>query len=525
MSNNDPPNPSAPSHHDLSTKNLPEQPNSPLKDPSKIHYQANHVRRLIIASYWLVIVLALPLWWRTTSIERLRLPQGRIGSLGDKSLRFDIGLYAEDGRVRDALERPAFKERLAGEGVDVRVAEDEKFDYKVLFHDGEDTYVEGRSVSFPQGTNDDTVLDVLTSLLVPHLVDKRHEQHIVPFAPRYQLSFSLLNEDAADGTSMLSWPIRGNIRRHLTPTLGDLANLYNFTIESQVQFHAPLAFEPVPLRRESDSDATDARDAANEEKPEAKEAGLTPEQLTVFVNSAEWSLSSSVSNDPVLHFLLFVPKRPLHILTDSGEPSPSRAFLIPQWGGIVLADTNLLTANPAAQVAAGHAAQVDAAFATFRAQLVTLLGVSQLPAGVTARLPSGHISAWQADALIRRRARESAQEARDTLSSISRLIDQIENMPVGARVRDDVQGALQALEMAYSSASASMLSAFQHAAHATVLASQAFFSPGMLQLLYFPPEHIYAVYMPLFASALIPLLATAVREVKAWRRERAAPVA
>ena len=157
--------------------------------------------------------------------------------------------------------------------------------------------------------------------------------------------------------------------------------------------------------------------------------------------------ASSVSNDPVLHFLLFVPKRPLHILTDSGEPSPSRAFLIPQWGGIVLADTDLLTADPAAQVAAGHAAQVDAAFATFRAQLVTLLGVPQLPASVTARVPSGHITAWQADALLRRRARESAQEARDTLSSISRLVDQIENMPVGARVRDDVQGALQALEM------------------------------------------------------------------------------
>ncbi|KAL1704830.1 phosphatidylinositol-glycan biosynthesis class S protein-domain-containing protein [Schizophyllum commune] len=466
----------------------------PLKDPSKIHYQANHVRRLIIASYWLVIVLALPLWWRTTSIERLGLPQGRIGSLGDKSSRFSIGLSVQSERVREALDRPHWKERLAGEGLDVRVAGDEKHGERYFI------YSEGLISTVSDCLADlvsiDTVLDVLTSLLVPHVVDRRHEQHIVPFAPRYQLSFSLLNEDAADGTSMLSWPIRENIRRHLTPTLNDLANLYNFTIESQVQFHAPLAFEP---------------------KVGAKDAGLTPEQLTVFVNSAEWSLSSSVSNDPVLHFLLFVPKRRLHILTDSGEPSPSRAFLIPQWGGIVLADTDLLTADPAAQV--------DTAFATFRAQLVTLLGVPQLPAGVIARVPSGHISAWQADALLRRRARESAQEARDTLSSISRLVDQIENMPVGARVRDDVQGALQALEMAYSSASASMLSAFQHAAHATVLASRAFFSPGMLQLLYFPPEHIYAVYMPLFASALIPLLATAVRELKAWRRERATPVA
>ncbi|KAL1726246.1 phosphatidylinositol-glycan biosynthesis class S protein-domain-containing protein [Schizophyllum commune] len=476
---------------------------SPLKDPSKILYQANHVRRLIIASYWLVIVLALPLWWRTTSIERLGLPQGRIGSLGDKSLRFSIGLSVQSERVKEALDRPHWKEGLAGEGLDVRVAGDEDSGEKYFMHT--EGLISSVSDCLADLVSIDTVLDVLTSLLVPHVVDRRHEQHIVPFAPRYQLSFSLLNEDAADGTSMLSWPIRENIRRHLTPTLNDLANLYNFTIESQVQFHAPLAFEPVPLR--------------------PKEAGLTPEQLTVFVNSAEWSLSSSVSNDPVLHFLLFVPKRPLHILADSEEPSPSRAFLIPQWGGVVLADTDLLTADPAAQVAAGHAAQVDAAFATFRAQLVTLLGVPQLPAGVTARVPSGHISPWQADALLRRRARESAQEARDTLSSISRLVDQIENMPVGARVRDDVQGALQALEMAYSSASASMLSAFQHAAHATVLASRAFFSPGMLQLLYFPPEHIYAVYMPLFASALIPLLATAVREVKAWRRERATPVA
>ena len=92
--------------------------------------------------------------------------------MGDKSLRFSIGLSVGDGRVRDALARPAFKERLAGEGVDVRVAGDEKHgkneaisenhtcserqrtDYQVLFHDGQDTYIEGRSVSFPRGVSD-----------------------------------------------------------------------------------------------------------------------------------------------------------------------------------------------------------------------------------------------------------------------------------------------------------------------------------------------------------------------------------
>lgn len=42
----------------------------------------------------------------------------------------------------------------------------------------------------------------------------------------------------------------------------------------------------------------------------------------------------------------------------------------------------------------------------------------------------------------------------------------------------------------------------------------------MLALLYFPAEHKYAVYAPLFASIAAPLLAAVLREVLAWRRAR-----
>lgn len=40
----------------------------------------------------------------------------------------------------------------------------------------------------------------------------------------------------------------------------------------------------------------------------------------------------------------------------------------------------------------------------------------------------------------------------------------------------------------------------------------------MLALLYFPAEHKYAVYTPLFAPVAVPLLATALRE---WKKARA----
>ena len=44
----------------------------------------------------------------------------------------------------------------------------------------------------------------------------------------------------------------------------------------------------------------------------------------------------------------------------------------------------------------------------------------------------------------------------------------------------------------------------------------------MLGTLYFPDEHLYAIYMPLFAPIAVPLFGSALRELKAWRKARAA---
>jgi GPI-anchor transamidase subunit S len=61
-----------------------------------------------------------------------------------------------------------------------------------------------------------------------------------------------------------------------------------------------------------------------------------------------------------------------------------------------------------------------------------------------------------------------------------------------------------------------------YSSEALALASRAFFSPGMLALLYFPAEHTYAVYAPLFAPISLPLLVALVREIKDWKRARRA---
>lgn len=71
-------------------------------------------------------------------------------------------------------------------------------------------------------------------------------------------------------------------------------------------------------------------------------------------------------------------------------------------------------------------------------------------------------------------------------------------------------------------ASLSLTETLTYSAQAVTLASRAFFHPGMLALLYFPAEHKYAVYTPLFASAIIPLVAAAIRELRAWNTQRRA---
>jgi len=47
---------------------------------------------------------------------------------------------------------------------------------------------------------------------------------------------------------------------------------------------------------------------------------------------------------------------------------------------------------------------------------------------------------------MRRRSLENARGSQETLQSIVKLVDQIENMPVGQDVLGDIQDALAALE-------------------------------------------------------------------------------
>ncbi|KZO94226.1 hypothetical protein CALVIDRAFT_581489 [Calocera viscosa TUFC12733] len=472
-------------------------------------------RRWIVASYWLVVVLVLPVWYYMTSIERLQLPTERIEQLGYEEVAFPIKIDVDLGDIYDPELGRTYDHKLTQDLARLE-----------LFSTGEFPPLEFQiSTSTPQNLDDpcqnmaideeeDSYLsETLRDLIAPYSNMMLHppaaESRIAQYSPTYRLAFTLLNEDASVGGAATGWEVQQALAQYIRLTLAQLSALHNFTIESQVQYFGGLTFDP--------------------EGPLVDDKGvqrwtLSEEQMSVFVNSAEWTLTSGVSNDPVLHFILFIPsadRRPL--ITHNTIPGQRNdSFILPQWGGVVIH-------NPAQHSAAPNtflsAHDLSGPFRIFRSQLSALLGVPQFPPQVVSLdHPKSPVTAWQLDALKRRRAVENIRNSADALRSIVSLVHQIENMPVGHDVLGQVDGALAALD-ATTGATTSLSSLSKILAHsidAFVLSSKAFFNPAMIGLLYYPTEHKYAVYTPLFAPVAVPLIVALVREIKAARERRRA---
>jgi phosphatidylinositol glycan class S len=104
---------------------VPVQP-SPLRDPSLLSYQKDGLRRSIIAAYWIVIILALPLWWSTTSIKRLSLSSTRLLEQTQRRLDLPVTICVESdplfvAELKQALANLAYEDPLQWRGISVDV--------------------------------------------------------------------------------------------------------------------------------------------------------------------------------------------------------------------------------------------------------------------------------------------------------------------------------------------------------------------------------------------------------------------
>ncbi|XP_077448910.1 GPI transamidase component PIG-S [Stigmatopora argus] len=251
---------------------------------------------------------------------------------------------------------------------------------------------------------------------------------------------------------------------------------------------------------------------------------LSADSLAHVINPAESRLgSNAASSNPPLNFLLYVPDAqhsPLRILDPQKRLVASNAFHSPHWGGIMIYNVNRENATLPIDI------DIDMAkvMGVFLAQLRLLLGVKPTahPSGVLVAPPgSSGLSDWELDRLMWSHSVENIATATTTITSLVQLLDQIDTIVINDNIAEQVSNAVASLQLATGELELGNLAfALQYSKEAILASERAFFDPSLLHLLYFPSDQKFAIYIPLFLPMGVPLVLSLLKIAAEVRQRR-----
>lgn len=309
------------------------------------------------------------------------------------------------------------------------------------------------------------------------------------YAPTYHLTVSLFTPTASPST----WDIESALAEYLVPLLDSLSHTSNFTIDTQVQLYA--AISPSVQAPEQDT--------------EQRLWTLREEDLSSFINAAEWPLSPSIGFGPTLNFIVYVPDPKNVPLVIKGSQASS--WLIPQWGGIYILNpsgaSELSTTTPTLSKE-----EIQPALLTFSHQLLSFLGAPQSPPSLPLQLQT----------LTRLHAASLLLSASSTMGSLARLTVALPSIAIPETVSTAVDKTLTHLRLTCNALKEGRFDdALSTARVAEAEAEKGFFEKSMVGQVYFPDEHKIAVYLPLLGPVGVPMMMGALKELKrVWASRR-----
>ncbi|KAK0716683.1 phosphatidylinositol-glycan biosynthesis class S protein [Apiosordaria backusii] len=502
-----------------STRKLP-----PPEKPSDVRRRSH-----VILSFWLIVlILGLPIWWKTTTIYRADLPLQEMLEWADgKACRpvFPLRISIQATSLQDQeaqnllrLTQHALDDLndFAGHHLRLQLG-DEKLDSAdngsaliIRLTPGEgttatlDPYEPILDITYPPNTipsptasssplatyiasqlrttfaEEQATISYLLSTnsmpsehrplgLSPETTESlaKRTTRSLKYAPTYHLTFSLFTS----GPLPSSWNIEGAIDEYMKPVLEVLSPIHNFTIDTQVQLYA---------------------------SPGVQNQILNKEDLSSFINAAEWPLSPSIGGAPTINFIVFIGNQT--IANPSQDSPTSQSWLIPQWGTVYL----LSLPDDTTHVAA---ATLKQPLLTFTSHLLSLTGTPE----------SGSLP-LRLSTLARIRSADLLLRASSTLGSLARLAMALPSISIPSSVADGVTKTMSHLRLACDNLGGT--EGLAHARIAEAEAERAFFEKSMVGQLYFPDEHKIAVYLPLLGPVAVPLVMGLINEIKAWRKRR-----
>lgn len=307
---------------------------------------------------------------------------------------------------------------------------------------------------------------------------ERLSTRVLKYAPRYHLTFSLFTPSYAPS----AWDVDKALRANLNPLLESFSTISNFTVDTQVQLYA--TFSPSINQPEFDENL--------------QAWTLRKEDLSGFINAAEWPLSPSIGEDPTVNFVLYVPDQrqsPLLVKESAGN-----SWLVPQWGGVHILNLSGETTPESLTVDA-----LAPAMHTFADQLISLFGLPQAPASLPLRIST----------LERVRAASVITSTSSTLGALAQVYQKLPSIPVPDNVAQSAALTITHLQQACDYLHQGRFQqSLENARIAQAEAEKAFFERSMVGQVYFPDEHKVAVYLPLLGPVAVPLVMAALKELK-----------
>ncbi|XP_033756605.1 GPI transamidase component PIG-S-like [Pecten maximus] len=518
------------------------------------------------------VVIGVPLWWKTTEVYRVSLPYGEIADLSNTQLKYTVDVDIVNGdeslsenditrlsrlvsdkletsdaeiapyyrlNVRDATEKELAKVKAmtSTSGIEGQFSSgaDDINRYQVVIIPKlsplslrKPFLSLGRTilVQSPGSTDIPTLASMISSVIQDSLIKEeslsktfhagkgtgnrtlkpeKSSMRSVRSNPGYDVAFTLVNPqpDILD----VQWDIEQAVKDYLDPFLQQLDKYAKINVKSQV-----LYFTGFLKRMKRDS---------------KKEAFLyTAKDLPHVINPLEAKLGSHTSNNPALNFLVYVPSRdqhPIYIVDSNGVEIESNSFLSPQWGGIYIQNVPSPSDNDTLPVSVEL--DMRRAMEVFISHLRLLLNFQSEKNGdaLVADVGSRVISKWELDSWLRGRCLENLGTSIATLQSLAQLLGEISNIVIQDDIGKQVQDAVNSIrESQHHLLEGRLEKAFLESRNAIVCSEKAFFDPSLLELLYFPEDQKFAIYIPLFLPISLPVLASLWKAFK-WMRENRKP--
>ncbi|RUS81540.1 hypothetical protein EGW08_010710, partial [Elysia chlorotica] len=515
------------------------------------------------------IAIGLPLWWKTTEVYRVSLPYSDIQILSQKKVEYltELNVVWAAGKRKNGLDLSALATRLnkvldGTEGPDsatlistfhVAVREAESSEIKAVENAADvsdlsrlfstshlstynfvitsTTQVLAQPVIAPSNNIflpyngaevpalTDQIVQLLKDVIRSSSVAKTFEvakgqttqrpnkdaMRSFRYHAGFDVSFTLMVPEP--DIVNVKWDIEAGVKDYLDPLFTSLEEYTKFSVTSQVLYFVSLGGKP---RKGENYFYYEERD------------------LPHVINPLESKLGSHASNNPGLNFIVCIPpqsKSPLHIQDSSGSLLKSDAFLSPRWGGVMIYNIekgNTNDTQTTAQLDMHRLMEVFVAqtrlLLNIQAQMITSEAI--VLSGGTSKLPQWEEAAW-----LRCRCVENLATSTSTLHSLAQLLEEIGNIVINDEIGKEVEFAVAAIKSSHHHlASGDLREAFLASRDALKASELAFFHPSLLELLYFPEDQKFAIYIPLFLPISIPVLTSTVQAVKWFNQRRKAKV-